>query len=158
MACTAARHSSAINSTRSTRPDGKQGCTIDFSIVLPLIFPTGRATITIVSSCVNRRCGQTGSSPTRCRESRPGAPGAASGLPCPETLPPQSAEANLCRACPLQHCEGRVSPPGSAQFGWNRGTLLNLYVQALHPVMTDGVKRFLFSTLFKFQVEKGVLS
>ena len=45
-----------------------------------------------------------------------------------------------------------------AQFGWNRGTLLNLYVQALHPVMTDGVKRFLFSTLFKFQVEKGVLS
>ena len=81
--------------------------TIDFSIVLPLIFPTGRATITIVSSCVNRRCGQTGSSPTRCRESRPGAPGAASGLPCPETLPPQSAEANLCRVCPLQHSEWR---------------------------------------------------
>ena len=81
--------------------------TIDFSIVLPLIFPPGRATITIVSSCVNRRCGQTGSSPTRCRESRPGAPGAASGLPCPETLPPQSAEANLCRVCPLQHSEWR---------------------------------------------------
>ena len=61
----------------------------------------------LYTSCVNRRCGQTGSSPTRCRESRPGAPGAASGLPCPETLPPQSAEANLCRVCPLQHSEWR---------------------------------------------------
>jgi len=38
---------------------------------------------------------------------------AASSLPCAGLLPPQSAEANLCRVRPLQHSEWRAAARNS---------------------------------------------
>ena len=99
----------------------------------PLHFSRSCATICVVSSCPGVRgprrgllgCGQTGAGlrgrREGCRRLRRAASSPAAGRP----LPPRSAEANLCRACPLQHSERRG--PGfaalPAQFGWNRGAV-----------------------------------
>ena len=99
----------------------------------PLHFSRSCATICVVSSCPGVRgprrgllgCGQTGAGlrgrREGCRRLRRAASSPAAGRP----LPPRSAEANLCRACPLQHSERRGSGFAAlpAQFGWNRGAV-----------------------------------
>ena len=66
-------------------------------------------------------------------------------------LPPRSAEANLCRARPLQRGERRSLR--AAQFGWNRGAPACKKTAALHPVQIFADEA---PFLFHFW-EKGIL-
>ena len=50
--------------------------------------------------------------------------GAASSLPCAGLLPPQSAEANLCRVRPLQHSEWRAAARHSLCCNGHHSTIV----------------------------------